>query len=262
MPNPDKLNLELICTTQNKNDKFYRFMDSIVECSKTINLHLILVDQCNKFFDKETYNSVEITYICTNFIPLSAARNIGIKKLFGWEYIAFPDDDCWYNENELLHALKDLKKSDATVLCTNVFDPLCNESYGHRTTKDLRINRFNILTIPISVGLLFKRSKLDLKSLFFNENLGAGTLYGSGEESELLVKLFESGFSIIYKGRINVYHEVESSTINKEKAYRYSLGYSALISSLSFRYHWSYRYTFFKIFIISSLSLLINNKKK
>jgi len=257
-----KLNLELICTTQNKNYKFYRLIESLIECSEYINLHLILVDQCNKFFDNKVYNSFAITYIQSTTMPLSAARNIGINKLYGWEYVAFPDDDCWYKKNEVLKALKTLEKSDATVICTNVFDPICNEYYGHRPIKELIINRLNILTLPISVGLFFKTNSLNFDKLFFNENLGAGTLLGSGEESEFLVQLFERGFKVIYNGKINVYHEVESTTINIEKAYSYSFGYSALISSLAKCYHWSYSYTFLKVFILSLLSFLISKNKK
>jgi hypothetical protein len=257
----DKLNLELICTTQNKNYKFYRFIESLVKCSKYINLHLILIDQCNKSFDNEISNLFTITYIKSHSIPLSVARNIGMNELYGWEYVSFPDDDCWYNVEEVLNALKILENSEATVMCTNVYDPIRNKYYGHRPIKELTINRLNILDIPISVGLFFKTDKLNFHNLSFNEELGAGTMLGSGEETEFLVKLFENGLEIIYNGKINVYHEIERLTLDAEKSYKYSLGYSALVSSLIKRYHWSYSYTLLKLFLLSLLRFLISNNK-
>jgi hypothetical protein len=255
--------LELICTTQNKSQKFYRFINSLVNCSKYVKIHLILVDQCNKNFIVDDYNKYFlITYIKTDKISLSKARNIGIKYLKGWNFVAFPDDDCWYDVNEIIKVFNVFQKK-VDVVCTNVYDPLKKKYYGRRPISNLNINCMNILTLPVSVGIFFNAYNINFNNISFNEKLGAGTSLGSGEESELLVKLFEENkIKILYDGTIKVFHEDEHTTITSEKAYKYAYGYSVLIFSLANKYNKCYYFIFMKVLLSIFLGVIIHKKEK
>ena len=105
------MTISLIQTSQNRRDDLLRFMESL---NKQVGLafseiQLIFVDQeRNRDLFDSLNQDIEFTYISTDHCSLSHARNLAIPYVKG-KFVAFPDDDCWYEPDTLAKALKVLE---------------------------------------------------------------------------------------------------------------------------------------------------------
>ena len=172
---------------------------------------------------------------------LSFARNNAINMGLSASIIAFPDDDCWYAPTVLLSVQKIFDEQPALqCVCTNVFDPDKNLTYGGRPVGiRLPITFSNIFSLPISVGIFIRRDAFELVGAQFDESLGAGTFLGSGEETELISRLLASGARILYAGDISVFHPVPDYEIrDAEKFFSYGIGYGFLAVTFIKRGHY------------------------
>ena len=93
--------------------------------------------------------------------------------------------------------------------------------------KNVPINTRNALCYPISIGIFGKRDN----TIQFDEELGAGTKWGSGEESDYILQLLKHKKKILYVPSILVYHPYINVPTKEyiNKTYRYGQGYGALI---------------------------------
>lgn len=173
---------------------------------------------------------IKIQLITSAISSLSAARNRGLVELMA-NIVAFPDDDCWYPDSFWHDACVALSTAKAPIIATHVGDPTNGLSYGGRPRNvQFPISARTIAGLPISVGLAIDATKVGIKSIYFDERFGAGAQWGSGEETELLARLFKSGHKIWYDGNLTVFHPVERDTasFSVKKSYKYGIGYGAL----------------------------------
>jgi len=231
--------LYLIVTTQNnKSGVFNRFIESLNNQSEIIKnkLEVIILNQ-----DSETINSTNylFNYKIKNIskCSLSHARNIGIKLISDESYlIGFPDDDCWYNETVLEYVFEQLDK-EIDYICLGVYDPLRKLTYGRKRPLNYQCSLTfnNIMTLSTSVGIFIKKQNNDI--LEFDENFSAGTRWGCGEETDLLLRMLSMGKKGIYNSFDSVYHEVENVKFNDiDRAYKYGLGFGAIIAKAVYKY--------------------------
>lgn len=233
----------LILTSQDREYFLSRFFGSAAQNSKTFagEIEIIFINQGAKSYRHfwENIKNISVKELFTGRKSLSEARNIGLEHAAG-EIIAFPDDDCWYPPKLLSNISNYFEANPAiTALCVNVFDPYVAKSYGSRPLNLIKkITPSNLFTLPISVGLFVRSAKIKETGLKFDETLGAGTKYGSGEETEFINRLMVSGASIQYNGTFSVYHELPNETaLTPEKAYRYGIGFGHLSKRLIFQGH-------------------------
>lgn len=165
---------------------------------------------------------------------LSRARNVGLRQISG-EVIAFPDDDCWYPPGLLRH----------------VHDPLLNHgewdgmtgrsvdgqgaesafSYGREAAP---LDRFNVWVQAISYTIFLRRAAVEEIGPF-DETLGvgAGTIFGSGEETDYLLRGLQLGQRIVYAPELTVRHPNPEITIDKrvlKRAYAYGCGMGRVLA--------------------------------
>ncbi len=154
---------------------------------------------------------------------LSRARNIGIKKASG-DVIAFPDDDClyppdllkkvarWFSEQPEWHGLTG-RSVNANGL----------PSGGRWDNKKGGVNRYNVWRRAISFTIFLRREVVDVVGPFDEDlGVGAGTPWGSGEETDYLLRALEAGFRIFYDPNLWVVHPNKEPT--PITAYRYASG--------------------------------------
>jgi glycosyltransferase involved in cell wall biosynthesis len=226
--------ITLILTGGDRCDDLERFFASleIVQLNRFKDIQLIFVNQGN-YTPKTRFDylsSINYCEINTKKISLSYARNIGLKMATG-EIIGFPDDDCWYSENLLNQIMLEFNKDlNLDAICTNVYDPVKKQTYGGRPVGiNCAITFYNLFELPISVGIFLRKTSFEKAGFYFDENLGAGTIFGSGEESDLIYRLLKSRARLVYFGSIQVYHPVptyDHQDINKY--YKYGLGFGFL----------------------------------
>lgn len=226
------MKFSLIVTTQgNRMEEFVRLLDSL-SIQTYDNFELIVIDQSRGDEVKKVCNDVNFqkSIISTSdVVSLSHARNLGLRLIEG-DIVAFPDDDCWYPQ-QLLEQVKKCFESKLSIdcVCCCGYDPEKKRTLSKRAPKQgiVRINTINALKYPMSIGIFAKTAC----KIYFDENLGVGTKWGSGEESDYILQLLYNNRSVIYYSNILVYHPYHNEVSNEqaEKNYQYGLGYGALI---------------------------------
>ncbi|WP_181003557.1 hypothetical protein [Aeromonas bestiarum] len=214
-----------------------RLFNSLNNQSVNVIIYICFVNQNECIFDGFDFNeNIKLDVIEMNeIIPLSVARNMAIShvNLLDFDVVAFPDDDCWYDDDLIKKILYHFDYNlSFNVICTNVIDPSNNKTYGGRPTGTITsISNRNIFSYPISVGIFIRINNKNVKQIFFDESLGAGTDIGSGEETELIYRFIREKERCIYIGNIYVYHPVVDGDYRSEdiiKYYKYAVGFGHL----------------------------------
>ncbi len=159
---------------------------------------------------------------------LSRARNAGLSRASG-EILAFPDDDCWYGSPTLLAdvAARFETRPALRVLTGCSVDGAGQPSQLRWESEAGWVTRFNIWHACISYTI-FLRREVAVRIGGFDESLGvgAGTVWGAGEEIDYVLRALEAGFAAWYDPALRVNHP-QTAVNNDERAVRRSYLYSA-----------------------------------
>lgn len=215
--------ISLIMATLGRYYEVDRMLESLTR-QKYKNFELVVVDQNPEGFLSdiiEKYSGkINIKYINTNIKGLSKARNIGLKHIQG-AIVAFPDDDCVYFEDTLLKVQNYFLSNEDIDFITG--KEINDIKYKH-IDKKIKINKYNIWLHSISFTI-FMRKKIVDKVGFFDEQLGvgSGTEYGSGEETDYLLRGLENTGLGVNVSEIVIMHP-RPDYANAKKAFQYSKG--------------------------------------
>ncbi len=164
---------------------------------------------------------------------LSHARNVGLAAATG-ELLAFPDDDCWYSPC-LLREVRSFFAANPryALLSAGVRDESGTLS-GNRWVRDkCELATANLFRTSVGMALFVRRGG-GTGSFRFDESLGvgAGTRFGSGEDTDYVFRLLEAGL----KGRLDrsftVYHsrhDMLSGGASAARAFSYGCGMGRVI---------------------------------
>lgn len=160
---------------------------------------------------------------------LSRARNLGITHARG-QLLAFPDDDCWYPAGVLARMVVHFAANPCLEIITcRTVDKHGRDSNGSFLQQDAVISRRNVWKVGNSNGL-FVRTSLARRLHGFNADLGvgAGTQFGSGEESDFLLRALAAGAKGRYLAGLHTHHDQVDTVMNAQalrRARLYSRGY-------------------------------------
>lgn len=238
------MKFSLILATLGRDIEVEKFVLALMEQSYK-EYELIIIDQNDDDRIKNIYrkykNDLKIIYLHINQKGLSHARNIGLAYATG-DIIAFPDDDCWY-DSRLLERVRDyLNSSEIDGLCGCPIDENYESLISNFKKKETLLCKANVWHGGISFTI-FLRNKVVKEVGLFDERLGvgAGTPYGSGEETDYLLRALEKKFKIVYTPKIKVFHPRKDTIITStecEKAKSYGRGMGAVLK----KHHYSYIY--------------------
>ncbi len=223
------MKFSLVMATLGRSDEIKIFLDSL-KSQNYKNFELIIVDQNENHILRNIIDSYKdnfyINHIRIREKGLSLARNVGIKYATG-DIIAFPDDDCAYSEGILSFIVDFFKENEKFNFLT--FRLRDKESGEDANLKwydyNVEINYKNIFRTVISPSIFIKIKSRD--DVFFDENLGVGRKFGSGEETDMILELLHRGYKGMFLNDYIVYHPNKIEPI--EKIYSYGLGYGATI---------------------------------
>ncbi|HLW08017.1 MAG TPA: glycosyltransferase family A protein [Marinilabiliaceae bacterium] len=158
---------------------------------------------------------------------LSHARNHGLQFAAG-EIVAFPDDDCEYLPDtlavvaDLLHTHKYLDVVKGRIVDRTGEDSL---KRWKRTPFNLKKHQVFFTASSITMFVKFRPGMVR-----FDEDLGAGTYFGSCEDVDLIYRLLKEGEKVAYFPEVRIYHPNESvRELDRCKINSYGLGFGAYV---------------------------------
>ncbi|MZK52739.1 glycosyltransferase family A protein [Clostridium beijerinckii] len=192
------------------------------------NFEVIIVNQgeYGRLFNlvNEYINDIDIKYIHTSIKGLSRARNLGIAQASG-DIFTFPDDDCEYRESTLEQVNDFFSDKEYDIYTFKVFDKASGEeSVTNWIKQSCEINSKNVFRIGVSITT-FIRIK-DKENIVFDEKLGLGAMFGSGEETDLILQLLHREYKGYYCFEQYIFHP--SKPKNLTRGYGYALGTGAV----------------------------------
>lgn len=203
--------ISLVMATVGRSDEIRRLVDSLAAQSDG-NFELIAVDQnpddrLVPILAEASARGIAVRHLRLDQPNLSQARNLGIAAA-RYDIIGFPDDDCWYDP-DCLAGIRQAFGSDHTPdACIAVWeerDPACAVLPAHLLEWPT-VCRFR--SVPISSITLFVRRHALEHVGGFDARLGVGRWFGSGEETDLIMRLVRSGQHVRFVPTARVHHAV------------------------------------------------------
>jgi glycosyltransferase involved in cell wall biosynthesis len=231
------------------------------------NIELIVVDQNedNRLEGILCESSISSKIIHLRSEPgLSRARNKGLASAAG-DIIAFPDDDCWYPEGLLARVISEFNSQPWVDGFTGRSEDGRGQTSGGSFSR--RQGRADIRSVwrrGISYTI-FLRSAVCAAVGSFDPELGVGasTRFGSGEETDYLIRTIKLGFNIQYLPQLVVQHANPAlyTRNHRSKAFRYAVGMGKVLAK--HRYKLSFiLYSIFRPSAGALLSLLTLRTRK
>lgn len=222
------------------------------------NFEFIIVDQNDHFKVQEIIENFKdkfkIKYIRSEVRGLSYNRNIGLRQCEG-DIVGFPDDDCFYSDDVLEQVSKTLLSRKNSFALLSAFDPLTTNNF----IKPIKfVRRVEIMKYAISYNVFLN---LDT-SIFFDERLGVGTFFSSGEETDYLWQILSTRDRGIFANKAKVFHPENKTDISCSRAYSYGLGFGALFKKeVILRKNYQYFFIYIKYLFRSIGGILLSSNK-
>ena len=259
------MKFSLIMPTINVTTELKLFLDSLKKQTYK-NFELIVVDQ-NK--DTRAYEIIklyeeyfEIKYMKNNEIGLSVNRNKGLFMMSG-DIVAFPDDDCEYSPDTLEKVVKYFEKNkDKKIYSCRTLEKGKDYGTGVMLDYSTEITKDNVAETVKSITFFVNYTFEDLE--LFDEDLGVGAYFGSGEETDYVLRLLHKGYKGDYYHEDVIFHPAKKGNYEDlERAKKYALGYGALVKKEVFeRKNWKYLIKFIKKLLRNIAGMIVTKNKK
>ena len=225
------MKISLVMPTINVTTELDLFLKSL-KAQTYKDFELIVVDQNegNEVFEivKDYEEEFKIKYVKSDEKGLSLNRNRGLMLMQG-EIAGFPDDDCEYQPDTLEKVVAFFKrKKNYRIYSCRTLERGKDYGTGFMEKKDMEITKDNVDTTVKSITFFVNYGKDDI--VLFDENLGVGATFGSGEETDYVLTLLHKGYKGRYFANDIIYHPAKKGNYNDlERAYKYALGFGALV---------------------------------
>jgi glycosyltransferase involved in cell wall biosynthesis len=233
--------VSLIVATRGRTQELKRLLESLAVQTYQ-NFDVVIVDQNE---DErvlpiiENYRQkVNLRHLRSATHGHAAANNVGLRVCEG-DIIGFPDDDCWYAPDlldrviDIFDAHQEWQAISGSEAPTG--SALTNQRFDQEPGP---VALSNLWRRHISFSIFYRRR--NLAGLFYDESLGigAGTLWGSGEETEYLLQFMKRGYLVQYEPSLMVYHpdwgRGPYTLAAIAKARRYGMGMGRLLRTHEF----------------------------
>ena len=251
--------------TINVTDELELFLKSLKEQTYK-EFELIAVDQNSddrayKILEKYE-DDFEIKYMKSDRKGLSLNRNRGLLVMDG-EITGFPDDDCEYQPDTLEKVVKFFKENeDKRIYSCRTLERGKDYGTGIMSEQNLKLTKGNIEKTVKSITFFVNYAFEDI--ILFDENLGVGSAFGSGEETDYVLTLLHKGYKGEYFADDIIFHPAKKGNYDDlDKAYKYALGYGALVKKeVMGRKNFFYYFKYLKRIFRSMAGILLTKNRK
>jgi glycosyltransferase involved in cell wall biosynthesis len=206
--------ISVILCTQDRDASLTRCLDYYSRIIPSDVWELIVVDngsvdRTSEVLELEVqHQRLPLVFVKEGNKGLSKARNAGIRRARG-EIICFSDDDC-YPDAQFIAAWKRVFEDPKVGFAggrIELFDP-ADAKVTIKTDADPQFFLPNDFIFPGTLhgaSMAFRRAVVDTVGVF-DDDLGAGTSVGSGEDSDYFQRASENGFIGFYSPEPLVWH--------------------------------------------------------
>lgn len=226
-PADNKVIFSLVLATLGRTQELREFFASL-DRQTCRDFEVILIDQNQddrlRPILEEFDTAFPLRHIRSTVHNLSHARNQGLPLLRG-AIVGFPDDDCTYSPTTLEQVRRHF---DATPTLGLVSGPATSPQggfgSGRWTPRSSPLTLDNVWTSTISFTLFIRRTAVEAVG-GFDEELGIGSRFGSGEETDYAIRVLRAGYTGHYDTSLRVTHpDKELTPLAAQRAYDYGLG--------------------------------------
>ncbi|MGE5111007.1 MAG: glycosyltransferase family 2 protein [Acidobacteriaceae bacterium] len=232
--------LSLVVCTVDRADVLSRLFESLALQSNK-DFEVILVDQnpngdLLRKAEEWNANGLRVVHMRSER-GLSHSRNQGLARVKG-QYIAFPDDDCWYPSTLVADVTAKLRSNPQWAGITGrTISPDGADTCGRWLLNEGEMSRKTVWNQANSTSMFLRRDLVE-KVGYFDESLGLGakTPWLAAEETDYLVRALDAGYRIQYCPDIRIFHpKTERGTpASLMKARLYGRGTGRVLSKQQF----------------------------
>lgn len=190
--------ISLLVCTLNREKLLLRCVHSLLEQTYS-NIEIIIVDQSDS--PSTVFTDDRIKYVHIDQYGLSNARNVGLEYCNG-KWIALIDDDAVYSANYLEEASRfiDSQKDNIAIVSGIGIDPETSMCLipAMKCNHVVKVGWNSIFKYCMSAGMLIDASLLKNVKFDVRFGVGAGTPFGSGEESDVVIQALKRKGKIVY----------------------------------------------------------------
>ena len=170
-----------------------------------------------------------LRHIRIKAVSSSFARNVGLRECVG-DIVAFPDDDCVYPAGILAHVLEVFsRRPELSVLTGPAITEDGRLSSGRWSPEAGIITARTVWTQVIEFNLFTRRAVLQAVG-GFDEMLGIGTVFGSAEGPDLVLRIIRNGKAAYYDTSLRVVHPDKARTPEAHRrAFSYGRGFGYVL---------------------------------
>jgi glycosyltransferase involved in cell wall biosynthesis len=226
---------DLVVATVGRAAELGSFLDSVEEQEYQA-VRVLLVDQNSddRVAEAITGHGLQVVHLRSR-PGLSRARNVGLEHV-GADLVAFPDDDCVYPPG-LLERIAGRFLADSALdgLTGRAEDALGRSSASWKPDPAVLTDE-NLWNRAISFTIFLRRGLVERVGAFDERlGLGSGERWGSGEETDYLIRAIRERARIEYDPRLVVRHDVRADDVKT------ALRDGAAIGYLLRKHHYSRR---------------------
>lgn len=226
----------LVLSTKDRTQELVRFLRSL-DAQRERSFELIVSDQNTDNRLEAILRPYEGRFAMRRVRSsggISRGRNAALPLARG-RIIAFPDDDCWYPADLLETTLRLFETNPGwDVIAGRSVDERMRDTQGRWLDHVVGADRHNILRMGISYTIFARAGALSAAGPFDELlGVGAGTPWGSGEETDFLLRALARGQRIIYTPEVYVHHAekiVEYSRRARDRQYAYARGLGRVLA--------------------------------
>lgn len=154
---------------------------------------------------------------------INHSRNVGASVAHG-EILGFPDDDCLYPPGLLAEIDQALSAGGPDVFSGVAISPEGGLGSGRWHTVAGPITRETVWTSAIEFNLFIRRTLYESIG-GFDQSMGLGTPFASGDAQDLILQAMQAGGRAVYDPKVRVIHPDKRLTpVAVQRAYDYGAG--------------------------------------
>ncbi len=259
------MKVSLIMPTINVTGELELFLKSLKEQTYK-DFEVVAVDQNTddrafKILQKYE-DDFEIKYMKSDKRGLSLNRNRGMLVMEG-SIVGFPDDDCEYSSDTLEKVVTFFKENkDKRLYSCRTLERGKDYGTGIMSEKDMELKKGNVENTVKSITFFVNYALEDI--ILFDEKLGVGATFGSGEETDYVLTLLHRGYKGNYFSQDIIYHPAKKGNYEDlDRAYKYALGYGALVKKeVMGRKNFSYYFKYLKKLLRNIGGMIFTKNRK